>query len=646
MPVNTAGQPVSVGGGTPVPQVTGANQNATLQTPGAMSGTLNATFPQATTKTIPAPIVVTSDAANDHINQMNTSVNQSTADTAAHTAAVNTPITPTAPTDTGGKTDTPTGPDYDKEINDILTSLTNGSTTAQPSPLQQNVLDTDNAQVAQDQQTQSDVAGAINSMDAGTYPLSSNEKAQVAGVASSYADALTQAQKYVANVAAGATVAGAQSGMQQYSPNINIGNIQNAVSVAGQKVADINSKILDAQGKLTTALQNQDYKAATDLYKQIGDNITARNKEITDVQKAITDETTQMRDNAKTMLTTLISEQKMDATAAQNTVDNSYKSGMLSVAEKKLADAEIGKSTYNGATSPVTSPLGIDYNPPASIAPYVGFATNGVKYVDMSTFAGTPTEKNAAIADAQAAGYKIITNKNTALDMQNISNATSNLQLMKDAFDKDAPDSATARNTYAAALEGLNKYLQTGDEAALGTYGDTALDILKAISGVQGFRGGTAAIANVKETLPQIGDTQTIVDKKIANIQGLIDSRETALVGKPSLADQNLIDNANAKTSVNTYIQNNPDQAETVAKLYEVQNPDGSPVTDADVYAYLKQAGKLSDTGQAVSKTLSNADMRTLYANTSSKSYNQGNGSFTVNSKVYSKNPDGTFSTQ
>lgn len=351
MVVNTFGQPISQAPGSPVPPT--VTTNATTQTPGAMSGVLNATFPQATPKTIPPPIVVTSDAANEHIDQMQNSVNQSTADTAAHTAAVNTPVTPATPADTSS---TPTNattqtPDYDKEISDILGSLTDGSTTAQPTDLQQNVLDTDNAQVAQDQQTQSDVGDAINSMDAGTYPLTTNEKAQVAGVATSYADALAQAQKYAANVGEGAIVAGAQSGLQKYSPIENISNIQNAVSVAGQKIAAVNAKILDAQSKLTTALQNQDYKAATDLYKQIGDNITARTKEITDVQKTITDETTQMRDNAKTMLTTLISEQKMDATTKQNAVDNAYKSGMLSVAEKKLADAEIKTQQINAAAN-------------------------------------------------------------------------------------------------------------------------------------------------------------------------------------------------------------------------------------------------------------------------------------------------------
>lgn len=337
------------------------------------SGTLNATFPQPAAKTIPAPVVVTSDAANDHITQMQTSSNQSNADIANNTAIQNTPpatpsangtSTPQNGTTTTPSATTPATPDnsdpggYDAQINDILDNLTNGSTTAAPTELQQNTLNDDNSGVTQDQQDQQTVANSIDSMNSGTYPLSASEQAQVAQVATGYTAALGNAQKYAAIVQAGATVAGAQSGMQEYSPSINLGNIQNAINAGNQKIQTINAQILDAQGKLTTALQNQDYKAATTLYSQISDNIKARTDEITAIQKSIDDETANMRDNAKTALTTLVSEQKLssdnsiaamkaDATAKQNAVTNAYKAGMLSVAEKKLADTEIANQQKN-----------------------------------------------------------------------------------------------------------------------------------------------------------------------------------------------------------------------------------------------------------------------------------------------------------
>lgn len=281
---------------------------------------------------------------------------------------------------------------------------------------------------------------------------------------------------------------------------------------------------------------------------------------------------------------------------AQN-YNKAFATGEGEEAGKASADAQYSGSA---ATSPVTNDNnGAVYNVPNSIAPYVGFAGNGAKYVDLSDFAGTPTEKNQAVNDAQAAGYRVINNKNTALDLVNIANATANLQSMKDAFDSNAPGSAAARDTYGAAMNKLTAFLQTNpSEAAIGTFNDTALDILKAISGVQGFRGGAAAIDNVKETLPQLTDTQAVVDQKISNIQTLIDNREKSIVGTPSASDQLINQGAQDKTTMDDYVQAHPDQADTIANYYGIPG-----ATDSSVLAYLKASGQYKEDAPVKAKT-------------------------------------------
>lgn len=276
----------------------------------------------------------------------------------------------------------------------------------------------------------------------------------------------------------------------------------------------------------------------------------------------------------------------------------------FSTGEGEAAGKAAGTAQYSGAadSSPVTNNnSGAIYNAPASIAPYVGFGTNGAKYVDLSDFAGTPTEKNQAVQDAENAGYKVITNKNSALDLVNIQNATSNLSSMKDAFDANAPDSASARDTYKAQLNNLESFLQTNPSAAaIDTYNDTALDILKAISGVQGFRGGAAAIENVKETLPQLTDTKAVADQKIANIETLIGNRQNALIGPPSASDVLLNQGAQDKTTMNSYITEHPDQADTISSYYNVPG-----ATDSSVLAYLKASGQYKADPAAQSNTRS-----------------------------------------
>lgn len=366
-----------------------------------------------------------------------------------------------------------------------------------------------------------------------------------------------------------------------------------------------NKVISDAIEQQKTDLYNQVQKPIDDIATTAASNgaspsVLAAIQAAPDVTSAIT----AAGDSLQTMTGDLADyKEYSDQASASGQIPESYQTWKdaqtyNTAYTTALADAR-GKADGTPAapgsndTSPVTSPIGLVYNVPAAIAPYANFASNGTKYVDLSSFAGTASEKNDAVNQAQAAGYKVITNANTALDLKNIQNAQSNLQDMQDAFDPDAPDNAIDRDTYAAGLESLDSYLQTGNEASLTVYGDTALDVLKAISGVQGFRGGAAAIANVKETLPQIGDSQTIVNGKIANIQKLISNRETALVGAPSPSDQLLVQGAQATQTVNTYVSSHPDQANNISAMYNVPG-----TTDATVAAYLQQAGLLNAPAQ------------------------------------------------
>lgn len=282
---------------------------------------------------------------------------------------------------------------------------------------------------------------------------------------------------------------------------------------------------------------------------------------------------------------------KDDAHQEKLAESKAYGTAFATAAGKAAAEKKYQADT---PTSPVESPLGITYNAPASIAPYVAFASNGVKYVDMSNFKGTPTEANVAVGDAQKAGYKVITNKNTALDVQNITDAMGKLGLMEKDFLSVAPESAATRDTWAAAAVTAGKLLQTNPDATSNdVYVLAALDILKAASGVQGFRGGASIVETVANTFPQNTDTADTIKQKIDKMRGLIGSRETALVGKPSASDQQLIDTSQATDKVKNYIQSNPSEATSLSTWAATPNSDGTTKTAEDTYNYLKSRGKL-----------------------------------------------------
>lgn len=181
-----------------------------------------------------------------------------------------------------------------------------------------------------------------------------------------------------------------------------------------------------------------------------------------------------------------------------------------------------------------------------SILPYANQTASGVKYIDASTIQGTASQKNAIVNAAQAAGYKVITNKNEAADLTNIQNAYSNLDTIDSTFSSITSPSALSRVFNNVGLNQAAVYLQTDPQKAASTaLNDSALDLLKAISGTQGFRGNQAAIAQIKDNLPTIYDDTQTAQTKTQNVRTLIQNREDAIVGGNGIGSTNTSQSSN-----------------------------------------------------------------------------------------------------
>lgn len=265
--------------------------------------TLNAQFappPQGTTK---PPAVVTSQQAEDHVKNMGNAA--STALTDAQNLALHnvgkafaaSQNDSTQTNDTSGKTNTDSS---DSGINDLLHSMGLGDDTKEDasgtSDQQQGVLDQDAAAIAADQEAQQQVSDAMDALSSGSFPLTPAEQAQVEAVKSSYQGSLTAAQTYAKNVQNGAMALVAKDSQQMYSPQIALGTIRNAITTGQAKVDQVNNQIVSSMSKLTTALQNADYKTASNLYTKIGEDIKTRQSEIDSINKTITDTQKQLLD--------------------------------------------------------------------------------------------------------------------------------------------------------------------------------------------------------------------------------------------------------------------------------------------------------------------------------------------------------------
>lgn len=205
------------------------------------------------------------------------------------------------------------------------------------------------------------------------------------------------------------------------------------------------------------------------------------------------------------------------------------------IADLGTSDAALKLASANSPSANVTltDSSGKAVNVPVDVAPYVSTSHSGVAYADLSTVEGTAAEKKSIIDQAQAAGLKVITNKNTALDLTNIGDANAKLDTISTIMAGIDQPSALSRGLYGIGMTKLATLAQSNpQQAAAGALQGVGLDILKAISGVQGFRGNASVVQQVTDHLPSIYDTNDVVQTKTNYIRQLISDRENAILGQ------------------------------------------------------------------------------------------------------------------
>lgn len=234
------------------------------------------------------------------------------------------------------------------------------------------------------------------------------------------------------------------------------------------------------------------------------------------------------------------------------------------------AGSAAGKASVESKAGTITTTVqddkGNKYNVPVSVAPYIQFSDNGVKFADLSNMQGTATEKASIVAEAQKSGIPIILNKNSALDVANIKDAMNKLDTIEQIMSNIDQPNWIARALGGAGLTKLATIAESNpQQAAAGALQSVGLDMLKALSGVQGFRGNATVVQQINDHLPSIYDTNDVVKQKTDFLRQLIGDRETALVGSPAGGDKLVQDTNNAINKLKSFYTTSP----TNAKLYQ-----------------------------------------------------------------------------
>lgn len=310
------------------------------------SSTPNSSVPSTT-----QPIVNANAASTDYTNKLaNTNnINNTIATQAANNSANNTTITPEDGDNLNEITqllaDNPNADPYTLGLTDNPPTNATQSYDNTPAPngyrymydaqgnrvsVVDNPTQASIASQQQDIQTQQDQAyetlqTQIQQFSNGTFPLTPTQQAQINAVQAQF-DQLKSAQETAnANYQGGVTNANAASGRARYAPEIALGEVQNAITVGLQKVADIEAKATDAVQKLTQGFLTQNYDMVNNTYKDLSNYLSAKDKALSDMSKNITTATKAALDEFNKKVTQDQAQQKINNSVQQKALDFAQK---------------------------------------------------------------------------------------------------------------------------------------------------------------------------------------------------------------------------------------------------------------------------------------------------------------------------------
>ncbi len=426
----------------------------------------------------------------------------------------------------------------------------------------------------------------------GTYPLTADQQAQIDGIKQSFLALITQQTTANANFTGATTVAENLYGMG--TSLTGLGEIKGTVDAGIAKIADLNNKMVSAVAQMQTAFKQDNLKMLQTAYDIYSNTVKSRQDEIDKLQVVADGKLKDARTEAEQIRQFNVQEQDKVTQAIDNTAEDAAKGGapaavLASIkAATNATDAIVAAGQYlqassnpdvaeylmyrNQATAAGQAPVPFeswqntrDYNKayntakaeaagkaagtpadltsgggfsqgantkadvPKALQPYANKSASGAWYVDLSSASATNRAKLAALVGPDV---QVITDKNQAADLKNQADAVSKLNIIAKLYGDINSTSAASRDLGGAGLTQASILAQTDPKAAAAlALNDSALDILKAISGVQGFRGNKEAVDNVKKSLPLPTDTQAVAQEKINLIAAQIQAREEATIG-------------------------------------------------------------------------------------------------------------------
>lgn len=349
---------------TPVSQPADSGKHIYINAPANPSaGTMNADLavPGSNAPKVPAPVVMTSDAATKNLANIKAQVDKLAIDVANHKAALagNPPAVAspqsTAPVSTQGQPST-VPPTTDEQITTLLNGLTGNATKIDTAT--QDTLDPLTTQATALATARDDAAttaiNQLNRIASGTYPLSPTESALLDSTKQTYLDTIQGQQEANASFTGQMTELAASLGINTSAPTEAIGLVHAAISQGQSKVADLNGKMAQSLATLSQGFQKDDFDMVQSAWQETAKFYDDRLKSISGMQKAVTDAAEKQKsdqmDMTKFTISTMLDSEKFSHQEKQDTIDNAFKSRQITETQRHDLQTELHAKATEGGT--------------------------------------------------------------------------------------------------------------------------------------------------------------------------------------------------------------------------------------------------------------------------------------------------------
>ena len=135
----------------------------------------------------------------------------------------------------------------------------------------------------------------VNQIRNGTFPLTPEQQIQLDDITNSYKQLIEEQKLANQNYTMAVAQVGLSMGRNIYAPNIELGNIQQAVNLGLSKIQNLEGKMKSEVAKAKQAIADNNYKMLNETY----DKYSALQKEHTEALKSIQEETQREIENAR-----------------------------------------------------------------------------------------------------------------------------------------------------------------------------------------------------------------------------------------------------------------------------------------------------------------------------------------------------------